>query len=771
MRAAVALFPLLGGCALLTLAQTKRSHPRVDGVLQAERVDETFRIHRDVFGVPHVDATTEHDAWFGLGFAHAQDRLFQADLTRHLAHGRISEWVGESAVETDLFVGSMRLRDLGRAVVARLDDPSRKMLQAYTEGLNAGAASLKTLPVEYRLLGVDFEPWTPEDCLGITFLQSWNLSTNLRYELAAVLMKDVDPQILDSLLRTGPEAPPLDPYWSDLRTRDFGTFTPEFEGFTKALGGQPRAEASNNWVVGGYRTESGKPILANDPHLSQTVPSLWYVAHVKGGGLDVAGATLPGTPGFPVGHNARVAWGLTNVMADVVDVALLTRDGDSVIVESDLQPVEMRSVTARPRKAEPVTREIPWTRLGPVINRGGDMAMVLRWTALEIPDRTPMALYAMATATSAPELRDRLVPLETGVVQNVAMADVEGNWGWQVAGAIPVRRGHTGRLPYPATDPNHGWAGLRSDLPGRFGPSGTEADADREHWVVTANTRPDHPDADAIGTAWCPPHRYDRIREMLRDLPKARPADMSRIQNDVREMGAVRHLDRLLEGVEATGQGAICLDVLRAWDRQATAESKGAAVWEVFQVELLETALSDDLTAEQVAWLMDVSSTSRSLLDADIDRFIEPREDTVRTALTKTCERLATELGDPDGWSWGALHPLRLNHPFGTKSNLLAAWNLPETPFYGSGATVAAADFDWTADDWRVRGMASLRIVMPLDDLSKSTLVYPGGQGGQPLSPAYASHFDAFVLGETVPLYTDPNDIAAHVEHSVVVSP
>ncbi|MEZ4318681.1 MAG: penicillin acylase family protein [Myxococcota bacterium] len=761
---------LLSGCALLTLAQTKRSHPALDGVQQGPAVHDTVRVNRDVHGVPHVDASSEWDAWYGLGYVHAQDRLFQADLSRHLAHGRISEWVGEKAVDADLFLGSMRLRDRGRQIVARLEDPAKDMVLAYTAGFNDGAASLKTLPVEYRLLGVDFEPWAPEDCLGITFLQAWNLSDNLKYELAAVLMHDVDPALLDGLLRTDPASPPLDPYWNDLRTRDFGTFTPEFEGFTDALGGRPDAEASNNWVVGGARTESGKPLLANDPHLSQTVPSLWYVAHIEGGGLDVAGATLPGTPGFPVGHNRRVGWGLTNVMADVVDVAVLNRSGDGVVIESDVRPLEKRTVTARPRKADPVTREVLWTDLGPVINQGGDVVLALRWDALELPDRTPAALHAMATATSAPALRDALLATETSVVQNVAMADVDGSWGWQVTGAIPVRRAHTGRVPYPGSDPNHGWSGWHDDRPGRFGPSGVEGDLDREDYVVTANSRPDHPAADALSTSYCPPHRYDRIREMLRDLPKATAADMSRLQEDVRDGNAVRHLDALLDGVEATGQGAVCLDLLRSWDRNATADSRGAAVWQVFQVELIEAALADDLTPQQVAWVMDVSSTGRSLLDTD-RAWLEPRVDHVRSALTRTCERLSTELGDPDTWSWGRLHPLRLDHPFGRQSSLLSDWNLPETPFYGDGSTVAAAGFDWTLDDWKVRGMASLRVVMDFDDLSKTTLVYPGGQGGQPRSPYYRSHFEAFVLDETVPLYTNPDDIAAHLAHTLVIAP
>ncbi len=772
----------MSGCALFTLAATDKSHPPLEGLLKVEKSQDTLRIRRDLHGVPHIDASSESDAWYGLGFVHGQDRLFQADLSRHLAYGRVSEWVGEGAVDTDAFLASMRLKGRAREAFEGLGSDEQEMLRAYANGLNEGVESLKTLPVEYRLLGVDFEPWAPEDCYAILYLMSWQLSGNLKYELAAVQMRDVDPTTVDALFRTYDSSPDFDAYWDDYRIHDYGEWTPGFDGFTSALGGRPNAEppsapdaeASNNWVVSGEKTASGKPLLANDPHLVQSVPSLWYVAHLKGGDLEVAGATLAGTPGVPIGHNGTVAWGLTNVMADVVDVAILNRSGPNVIVGEDTVPLDMREVTVTPRKGKAVTRTVPWSPVGPLINEGGTHALALRWQALELDERTPELLRLLATAESAEETAVAARGVSSGVVQNVVLADVDGGWGWQVIGSVPVRKQHSGRVPYPASDPAHGWDGWRTDLPSTFTDGAARQAAATDGFVVTANSRPDHPDADAISTGFIPPTRYDRIHELLSESDSLTSADMHRIQLDVQDGVAVAHLDRLLEGVTPEGTGERCYAELNDWDRRVTTDSRGAVVWAAFQEALLREVVGDQLSEQQILWTLQTTSQGRHWLFGGFYEQMDDRPATVTTALTKACNRLLNDLGEPEAWTtWGELHPLDLNHPFGNRSGLLDGWNMPEVPFPGSGATVAAAKYEWhrPLSDWKVTGMASLRLVVPMDDPSKATLVHPGGQSGQPGHPLYQSHFDAFVRGETLPLWTDEKDIADHVAHSLTLQP
>lgn len=759
------LAPFFSGCALFTLAATERSHPELDGSADAPGLQAELRIDRDQHGIPYVRAQSEEDAWYGLGYAHAQDRLFQADMGRHLAHGRISEWLGEKAIEFDVFVASMELERLGQRALDAASPETRAMIRAYTAGLNAGAESLAALPVEYRLLKVDFEPWREVDTTGILFLQGWSLQENLDHELAALALHNLSSEDLDALFQTYPNTPPIDPYWETQRGRDVGELTRGFKAFTGALGGRPEAnsQASNNWVIGGGRTASGKPIVANDPHLVQRVPSLWYAAGIAGGGLHVAGATLPGTPGFPVGHNERVAWGLTNVMADTVDIAVLERDGEAVIVRGEREVPERRRITLNPRKAAPVEREVLWTSLGPIINSGGEVALVLRWTGLEIEDHTHDQLRAMVTSTDITSLRGRVTALPSVAPQNLAMGDIEGGIGWTVTGSLPKRRDFTGRVPYPASSGALDWEGWITDFPGAMNPA--------EGYLATANNKPPHPSADAIATAYLPPHRHKRITEVLSGHTQATPEDMHALQLDLRDNAAALYLPRLLQGITSAGPGAPCLEILSGWDYESTADSPAPAVWAVFQEQLFRVVLGPRLSEEQLDLLLDLMTSGRHPLDGDFDHFLSDRPAMVGAALDRTCTALGERLGPQSTWSWGRMHALKLKHPFGDRSSLLGKWNMEPLPYAGSGATVAVAGYKWSRKEWNVNFMASLRVVMPLGDLNASTLVHPGGQSGQPKSPYYRSLYDTFVEGRTAPLWFNPSDVHEHSVHRLVLKP
>lgn len=769
MLRAVTAFLLLKGCAIAKLATIPRSMPDLDGALAAPSAAAPIRVLRDDLGVPHVRAASEADAWYALGFVHAQDRLFQADLNRRAAWGELAPWFGERAVAYDRFVRAGDPKARAEATLAAADEATRAMLDAYARGFNAGAASLRALPIEHRLLGVPFEPWTAADSVAIAWLQVWALAENPAHELAALALADLDPAVLDGVLRTDPHSPPVDAWWATLRAVEVGPLTPEFAAFTGLRGGAPsRAAASNNWVIGPSRTASGMPIVANDPHLHQGVPSLWYVAEVKGGALHAAGATFPGMPGFPIGHTERVAWGLTNVMADTVDLAVLERAGERGYVlageRKELVPVE---VSVTPKGGDPEAGTVWTTELGPVITAlEGTHLVALRSADREVVDHTPDVLRALALATSVEELLPlRTLPLV--VSQNVVMADRSGDFAWQVIGSIPRRRAHTGRVPYPASDPAHGWDGWLADLPGERRPE--------RGFVVTANSRPDHPLADAISTTYVPPGRFDRITELVEAVRRHAPEDEHPIQLDELDTVASRHLEGLLAGVApATDDGRTCLALLREWDRVAGKDSAGAAVFALFHRELVRHALQDDLGPDATEVVLSITGGGRSPLDAGtLDAFLEDRAASVAYALERACAELRERLGDdPTGWRWGAVHPLQLEHPFVASAPLLLKrWNLPAVPSGGSDATVAAAGFSWTDDDLRVLGMASMRIVMPLDDLGASTMVHPGGQAGQPLSTLGRTHYHHWVAGQPLPLWFDDDDVERAAVHVLTLLP
>lgn len=767
------LLPLLvlSGCALGKLSSLGRSFPELEGELDAPGVGAPVTVIRDVYGVPHVRAGSETDAWYGLGFVHAQDRLFQLDGSRHLAWGRVSEWLGPDAVQFDLFVRALDLRALAEAHVAAAEPETRAMLEAYAAGINAGAAASRVLPIEYRLLRVPWEPYTAADAYATLFLLSWTLSDNLDFELAALALKDLDPADLDALLRTDPHSPPIDAYWDTLRKVDIGALTPAFTGFTAILGGAPaRAEASNNWVIGGARTASGLPIVANDPHLSQRVPSLWYAADVAGGGMHVAGASIPGVPGIPIGHSERVAWGMTNVMADLVDLVVLARDGErGYVLAGETKPLREVEIEVPVRDRAPVKGTVWLTDVGPVITElGGTHLVAMRWATLEIADQLPSTLRRLNRAGSVAEaLAQTREPLI--VANNLVLGDVEGDFAWRPVGSLVGRRSHTGRVPYPGSEPDQGWSGWLDERPEEHRPE--------RGYVITANSRPDHPLADAISTSYVPPHRFSRIDERIRAVDVHGPDDSHAIQTDVREMGAVWHRDRLLAGVEpTTDRGRTCRDLLVAWDLEANTGSVGASVWALFHEEYVRAAIVDDIGTARTELLLSIVGAGRSPLDGGgFDRFVEDRAATVSAALDAACARLTLTHGDdPAQWTWGRVHPLRLEHPFVSRApKLLQAWNLIPVPFGGSGATVAAAAAPWGQQtaELPVGTMASLRMVMPLADLGASTLEHPGGQSGQPGNPLYASHYIHFVRGAPLVLWFDDDDVAANATDTSTLVP
>jgi penicillin amidase len=769
---------MLSGCALTTLMTKGRSYPQPSSMHSLASLDARVVIDRDVYGVPHVRAETEHDMWFALGFLHAQDRLFQMDLSRRAAWGRLHEWLGAATIEVDTFHRALGWRERAESNVALCTAEEKAMLEAYTQGVNAGADSLGVLPVEYRLLKKGFDPWTVQDGLALGFLQAWNLETNSSREMAALLMREEwDVAMLDRLHRLMPEEPEVDPYWDTLRHVDIGALTPVYRSWTSALGGRPdKAEASNNWVVGPERTASGHAIVANDPHLNQSVPSLWYAVDLVGGAHRVAGATLPGLPGVPVGHNGKVAWGLTNVMADVVDYAVLERVGErGYLLSGETHELETRTYRFDLGEEGVVEREVHHTALGPVITQlEGTHLVVMRFVASELEDRMTAVLRGLMRAEKMEDAA-HLAELPLMVAQNVALADTEGGWGWQAIGAVPRRKAHTGRVPYPGSDPAHGWDGWMPTLMGEREPE--------RGYVHTANARPgvntpsfggDPIDVDTLTTSFLPPHRHNRLDELLSGTQNATPDDVRRMQLDVLDGVARRWIPELLEGPweleDARAQP--CRDLLMNWDYRLNPEASGGAVWAVFQQALLEEVLSESLSETELDMYFQTSGPGDSL-------FLNPDKDAlgaetahVERALVRTCAQLTHHQGsDPSQWSWGAMHPMKLGHPFGEQSALLSGWNMKEIPWGGSSVTVAAAAYSWGEGIRPVGGMQSLRLVMPIADLGATTLSYPGGQSGQPGHPHYRSHFEAFEKGEGVPLWTDDKEIQGEVVSSWLLVP
>ncbi|MBW2257661.1 MAG: penicillin acylase family protein, partial [Deltaproteobacteria bacterium] len=351
------------------------------------------------------------------------------------------------------------------------------------------------------------------------------------------------------------------------------------------------------------------------------------------------------------------------------------------------------------------------------------------------------------------------------VSQNLVVADRAGDFAWQVIGSVVRRRNHTGRVPYPGSEPEYGWQGWIDRLPGEHAPE--------RGYVYSANARPEHPLASAISTDYVPPWRHGRIAGLLEGMSEVTPADMSRMHLDAKDTFAEAFLPRMLDGVVgSTPEAKQCRDLLAGWDAMSVSDAVEPAVFAVFQREVLREALVDELGEDDFRLYLGTVSPGRNVLMTEIDAFLQDRPAEVDRALHATCTWMAAEYGsDASKWTWGEMHPLVLQHPFGAQSSMLKGWNMEEVPWFGSGSTVAAAGWSWRGGPLKATWIQSMRLVMPLSDLGASTLVHPGGQSGHPKHPNYADQFERFVDGETVPLWFDDEDVAAHAEHTLVLVP
>lgn len=756
----------LSGCAVVHVLTPGASLPERSGLREAVGLDEEVAIYRDAHGVPHVRAGTEADAWYALGYVHAEDRLFQADLSRRFAYGRLSEVIGESTAALDVFMKGLQLRDQATRALSATDPETMGALRAYADGFNAGARSLDPLPVEYRVLGVGFEPWTIEDSAALIFVNSWTLTLNPQVELAALALRDrVDAAGMDDLLRMEDSAPPVDPWWDEVGV-DF-TIAGLTPGFSRLVGGMvDEPAASNNWVVHGDRTKTGSPILASDPHLSQRVPSLWYLAEIRGGDLHVAGATMPGAPFVTIGHNETLAWGVTNLMADQLDFALVEKAGDGAVrIEGEVVALERRDVRVTVRGGDEVHGEVYTTPLGPVVTSlEGDAthALVMQWHAMHLTDHTADIFYALNRARTVDE-GVQATRRDSAVALSAVLGDAEGHIGWAAFGTLVRRKQHTGMVPYPAWLPGHGWDGWLDPIEPVVDPP--------QGYIHSANHFPHAGDIHAISTRYAGSGRHDRVGEVLAEDEEHSVEAANTLQNDRLDLSARQSIAAIFDGFSADGAAAQrCLELIGDWDGVAEPWSVGAAVWYSFERELLEAALADDLAGDLTMYRR-VARPAESFVAGRYDRFVDDKKATVNAALEATCAHLDAELGpDTTSWTWGTLHPLHLTHPFGTASFLMKSWNMAEVPYGGSRDTVNAASYP-LRDSMPTGGMASLRIVVPLDDPGSSTAVHPGGQSGSPGSPHFADQYQAFVDGTTLPLWFDDDDVQAAAVDAVVISP
>ncbi|HSO51132.1 MAG TPA: penicillin acylase family protein, partial [Acidimicrobiia bacterium] len=515
-RILVALLLVAVAIGVFGVFLVRRSFPHVEGELTLAGLDDFVEIIRDEDGVPHVYATTGHDLFFAQGFVHAQDRFWQMDFWRHIGAGRLSEMFGDGQVETDMFLRSLGFTDLAAEELESMTPELVAILEAYSEGVNAYLAdrSPSQVSLEYGILplqasGYEIEPWTAVNTLTWAKVMSWDLSWNLLQEIdRATLSSRLPLERIEQLYPGYPEANPVvvasDQTASVSRTgptippaaREALTAAGQRAGLAWTMtGGGFAGIGSNNWVVGGSRTESGLPILANDPHLAIQMPSIWYqnglhcVEITTDCPFQVAGFSFAGSPGVIIGHNDRIAWGVTNESVDTQDLFIERLNPDDPAqyeYEGEWVDMEVRAETIEVAGGENVTYDVMSTRHGPIISDlyldegqfddssldlPDEYAVSLSWQTLE-PSTLVEAIVGLNRATGYDDFRTALSKWDIAA-QNVVYADVEGNIAYQSTGEVPIRAAGDGRWPMPGWTGEHEWIGVVpfEDMPSLLNPS------------------------------------------------------------------------------------------------------------------------------------------------------------------------------------------------------------------------------------------------------------------------------------------------------------
>lgn len=746
----------------------RRSLPQTSGTVTVRGLGAPLTITRGADAIPHISARSEADALFGLGYVHAQERLWQMEFQRRVGHGRLAEIVGPAGLEADRFLRTLGVSRAASSAYTNLDPDTRALLDAYVAGVNAFLdAHRGRLPAEFTILGVEPEPWRPEDSLVWVKMMAWDLGGNWRDELrriaieqrlgpeaAAFLLPPFaadDPLILPETARAAPPAASAAHRATPQATSSEQHYTglarvAERLEATLGLGGEH--VGSNNWVLAGTRTASGRPLLANDPHLGAQMPGLWFLAHLRGGTLDAVGATLPGLPGIVIGRNQRIAWGVTNTGPDVQDLFIERVNArNEVLYQGRWEPLTIIPETIRVKGAEDVELFVRVSRHGPLISdvvEGTGDPLAFRWTALDPEDGTLRAFLGINRAGSWAEFTTALTSYHAPM-QNFVYADVDGNIGYYAPGALPIRGRGDGTRPAEGWTGHHDWRGYVpfAALPHELNPA--------RGYIVTANNRvaaPSYPYL--ISTDFAAPYRASRIIELIEATSRHTPESMAAIQADVVSLQA-RQLLPALTAIDPPGEREDrALELLRAWDGTMAPDSPAAAVYAAYYQAIPELVFGDELR-EGFADLYDDQTNNHALVLADVltgdaagwcddvnTSAPERCADILAAALTAGLETMAEAQGTPtiESWRWDRAHTVIFPHnPFDNVGALRPLFSR-SIPNGGDAFTVNAAPI--SRDQlYQQRNVSSYRQIIDLADPDASRFMFTTGQSGNPLSPHY----------------------------------
>lgn len=828
---------------------TRKPFPQINGTVRLVGVQDPVTIVRDKWGVPHIYAANPHDLFFAQGYVTAQDRLWQMEFWRRVGAGRLAELFGNSMLKNDLFIRTLGWRRAAQADYELMEQQDRDVLQQYADGVNAFIAGHRdNLPLEFtilRLTGVkpSVEPWTPLDTLTWSKVLAWDQDPNWENELlrSRVLNKhgvERGQQIISVMWSPVPASAPI-VIPSSLTREDWIENMLTASQDLRALLQTGREEiGSNGWVIAGNHTTTGKPLLANDMHMGMQMPSIWYEVglHCQTSSADcpynVVGYSFPGIPGVIVGHNDKVAWGITTLLADVQDLyveQVNPQNANQYLFEGRWEDMQIIRETVRvsgkdlPKGFQPtpdmqasydpatnmtsIGFDVRWTRHGPILSDAADSlrdssgtismkwtvragsvhesldVVTLHWVAHQPSGSALTSLLALDRAQNWNDFRDALSHWNISA-PNFIFADVEGNIGYQATGRVPIRAQGDGWLPVPGWTGEYEWTGFIpfDELPSRFNPP--------EGFIVTANNT-------AVGKGypffityeWDRGFRAQRLTDLVRAKDKFSLDDMRAIQGDNYNLSAGRLMPYFSVIHAQTPLQQSALNALKEWDGMNLRNSVGATVFEALAFQLVLDVFGDELGREDVQAYWGDGSTQRASVIALMDRpddpiwddvgtvnGVETRDNIVQRAFESACADLQSRLGDDvSRWTWGRLHTVTFrNGSLGSSGipPIEAIFNRGPVVLDGSTTVVNNTPYyAWPRSRYNVRQGPSQRLIADLADWTRSLSVHTTGQSGQPYHKHYDDFIDLWRNLQYHPMLWSRLDVEENAEGALVLMP
>ncbi len=782
IKAVAALALAIGLVAVFLILLARLALPSREGEIALPGLAAPVTISRDTHGIPLITAQSEDDAYFALGYVHAQDRLFQMELMRRQGTGRLAELIGSAGLGSDRFMRTLGVYKRAEADFTGLDAETRRAFERYAAGVNVWIAEDHVLPLEYHLLFFKPEPWKPADSLVWQKLMGLTLSGNWDDELTqAALVAKLGAEKAAAL------RPPLragDPVTMPQHASLLPTGFPERLHAAMTAVIAPHS-ASNVWVIDGAHSATGKPIVANDPHLNFQSPIIWYFAGIDTPTLRIFGATVPGVPLHMLGHNEHVGWGITTPESDTSDLFIEqpTGDGKSYETPEGSKPFVTRTEVINVRFGDPVAVTVRETRHGPVVSdileaeeipaevRSNNRVLALSAALFAAGDRSADGVFHMNRATNAAGFVEA-IKLFRAPQQNMMFADTEGAIGYYAPGRVPVRKAGDGTVPVPGWSGDYDWTGWIpfEELPRELTP-GVGA-------IINANnkmTNDDYPHF--IAANWGNAYRAQRIEELLRPQTAATPASMQALQQDTVSLMARDMLPLLLERITPqTDRHRQALGLLKAWDGNTDRTRPEPLIFALWLEKLKARVVNDDLGGDARLFGGNRPEFLRQVLTADTAWC-----DDQRTTGVETCEQQVAGsfsdvmvwldeqgIADVNGVHWGDYHQASFGH--------LLFQNFPGISRLG-GRTIPSSGDNYTVNrgsfapstarvPFRHNHGASLRAVYDFSDLDKSQFALAGGQSGQMLSPHYGDMLESWRDGR---YFTAPT--AANAAHKLTLNP